>query len=267
MAPSRIDPASQAVAATVAVGDGPSAITVSSGSVWVANEFSGTIARTDSSSNRVARTLTVGNRPHALAFGDGRVWALVRASGAAHRGGILHVAVAQPSVDSIDPAIADLLPPTQLLGVTNDGLVTLKHSDGTDGMQLVPDLAVSLPTPTVNGTTYRFPLRPGVHYSDGALVRPADFRRAIERDFVLHSPGISFYEGIVGAHRCVLRPRRCDLSAGIVVNDRADTVTFRLAEPDPDFLFKLALPFAAAIPGGVAEQDVGRKPGRPPVRT
>ncbi len=257
---SRIDSASRAVAATVAAGDGPSAITISSGSVWVANELGGTIARIDSSSNRVARTLTVGNRPSALAFGDGRVWALVRDSGAAHRGGVLHVAVAQPSLDSIDPAISYLLPPTQLLGVTNDGLVTLQHSDGTDGMQLVPDLAVSLPTPTVNGTTYRFPLRPGVHYSDGALVRPADFRRAIERDFVLHSPGISFYEGIVGAHRCISHPQQCDLSAGIVVNDRAQTVTFRLAAPDPDFLFKLALPFAAAIPASVPQRDVGRRP-------
>ena len=37
------------------------------------------------------------------------------------------------------------------------------------------------------------------------------------------------------------RARRCDLSSGIVVDDAARTITFRLSEPDPDFLYKLAL--------------------------
>ena len=35
------------------------------------------------------------------------------------------------------------------------------------------------------------------------------------------------------------------------------TVTFHLTSPDPDFLFKLALPFAAAVPSGSPEPDVG----------
>ena len=32
--------------------------------------------------------------------------------------------------------------------MTNDGLVGFKHVGGSEGTQLVPDLATSLPTPT-----------------------------------------------------------------------------------------------------------------------
>ena len=65
--------------------------------------------------------------------------------------------------------------------LTNDGLTGYRRVGGSDGARLVPDLAISLPTPTDGGRTYTFQLRPGIHYSTGALVRPADFRRAIER--------------------------------------------------------------------------------------
>ena len=32
-------------------------------------------------------------------------------------------------------------------------------------------------------------------------------------------------------------PRRCDLSAGIITDDAAGTVTFHLGHADPDFLY------------------------------
>ena len=41
-------------------------------------------------------------------------------------------------------------------------------------------------------------------------------------------------------------PKRCDLSRGIATGP--DTVTFHLTAADPDFLFKLALPIADAVP-------------------
>ena len=42
----------------------------------------------------------------------------------------------------------------------------------------------------------------------------------------------------------------CDLSAGIVTNDAAGTVTFHLGQADPDFLYKLALLLAVPAPPG-----------------
>src|SRR5262249_50742402 len=49
-----------------------------------------------------------------------------------------------------------------------------------------------------------------------------------------------------GGHCRPARP--CDLSQHIVADDRARTVTFHLAGPDPDFLYKLALPIAYVVP-------------------
>jgi peptide/nickel transport system substrate-binding protein len=116
-----------------------------------------------------------------------------------------------PRLDSIDPGIAFMLFPPQLLGMTNDGLVTLKHVGGSDGTQLVPDLTVSLPAPADHGRSYRFEVRPGIRYSTGEPVRPEDFRRAIERDFRIGSPSGPFFADIVGADRCVGRGKPCYL--------------------------------------------------------
>jgi ABC-type transport system substrate-binding protein len=73
---------------------------------------------------------------------------------------------------------------------------------GAGGVQLVPDLASSLPTPTNGGKQYTFQVRPGIHYSDGRLVQPGDFKRAIERSLVLDPYAGDTFAKIVGAGRC-----------------------------------------------------------------
>jgi ABC-type transport system substrate-binding protein len=107
-----------------------------------------------------------------------------QASAASHRGGTLTVLQDAP-FGSLDPARPGSVDSLLALSMTNDGLTAFKRVGGSDGAQLVPDLAVSLPTPTDGGLTYTFRLRPGIRYSDGQPVRPEDFRRAIERDFRL----------------------------------------------------------------------------------
>ena len=59
---------------------------------------------------------------------------------------------------------------------------------------------------------------------------------------------------------------------GILVDDATGTVTFQLRVPDPDFLYKLALPFAFAVPPATPDRTVveaGRlaTPVPRPVRT
>ena len=82
-------------------------------------------------------------------------------------------------------------------------------------------------------------------------MRPRDFRRAIERSLVLNGPEGGYYAGIVGARSCLAAPEEpCDLSRGIVTEPGSDTITFHLTSPDPDFLDKLALPAAFALPAG-----------------
>src|SRR5262249_31832048 len=139
-----------------------------------------------------------------------------------------------------------------MLSVTNDGLVGYRRVGGPLGDTLVPDLAQALPTPAGHGLTYTFHLRPGLRYSTGAPVQPEDFRRAIERVFGLTqmSGAAAIYSGLAGARACDKAPGRCDLARGIVTNDRANTITFHLTAPDPDFLYKLAFSSAAAVPAG-----------------
>ena len=97
-----------------------------------------------------------------------------------------------------------------MLTMTNDGLVGFRKVGGIQGIQLVPDLAVSLPTPTDGGKGYTFEVRRGIRYSSGKLVRPADFRSAIERLFELGSPGAPYYARDRGSRpvheRQALRP-------------------------------------------------------------
>ena len=80
-------------------------------------------------------------------------------------------------------------------------------------------------------------------------MRASDVRFAIERALRHHDAAPGLLGSIRGAGACT--PKRCDLSRGIVADDAAGTVVFRLTEPDGDLLTKLALPFAAVLPPSV----------------
>jgi YVTN family beta-propeller protein len=244
----RIDPATNRVAATIPVGDGPNAVAVTADAVWVSNELAGTFTKIDPHRNIPVATVTIGKRPEGIALDSGSLFVPVRASGAGHRGGTLSVLTTSRDLLHVDPARTFTPEEQQVVALTNDGLTGFRRVGGHAGTKLAPDLAVSLPAPTYGGRAYTFRLRPGIRYSTGALVRPEDFRRAIERSLVL-SPARAYYGAIIGARRCLAAPKRpCDLSSGIVTEPGSNTVTFRLTAPDPDFLYELALPAAFAVP-------------------
>ena len=161
-----------------------------------------------------------------------------------------------------DPMLAYDHVRTPALATVYDGLVALRRSGGAARLTLVPDLARTLPRPADGGTTYTFTLRPGIRYSNGTHVRASDFRRGIMRQlsFGSYPP---YYEGILGGQACHRDPRRCDLSAGIVADDAAGTVTFHLGHADPDFLYKLALLLAVPAPPGAPDHAIDRAPFLP----
>jgi YVTN family beta-propeller protein len=240
---SRIDPSSNAVRAVITVGDGPSgvAVTPDGTTVWVSSALAGTLSQIVG--DEVVRTKKIGNRPEDVALSGGRAYLAVKTSGLVHRGGTL--TVLQNEFESVDPAAT--YGGSSIL--TNDGLVAYKRIGGSGGTRLVPDLTTSIPIPTDDGKRYTFQVRRGIHYSNGALVRPADFRRAIERS--AGAAGTGFYFSIiVGFEACLEEPDRCDLSKGIETDSTSNTVTFHLRAPDPDFLLKLALPAGFAVPAG-----------------
>jgi YVTN family beta-propeller protein len=256
---SRINPAAGSVIATISVGDGPASVAVGSDSVWVSNEFGGTVAQINPGTNAVVRRIAVGDRPQGIAVVGGHVLVGVRPSGFGHAGGTLTIRTPR-FIDSIDTGLAYDGLSWSMLSVVGDGLTGVVRAGGSQGTHLVPDLAVSLPAPTDGGRTYTFQLRRNIRYSNGRPVAPADVRWTIERDFELRSPGTGFYEGIVGAAACAEHPRPCRLDQGIVPNSQANTVTFHLVAPDPEFLYKLGLPFADLVPAGTPAKPADTRP-------
>jgi ABC-type transport system substrate-binding protein/DNA-binding SARP family transcriptional activator len=243
------------------VGESPIGVAFGNGAVWVTNSRDGTLSRIDPKT-KATTVIRVGNEPTALAISGKEVWTTVLPSPASHRGGTLRVVrtLYRDRGDSADPAAFPgfSFALWQMLSLTNDGLVAYRRVGGLAGDSLVPDLATTLPGATDGGRTYTFQLRRGIHYSDGLLVEPEDFRRAIERTFELEHGYSYYYTGIVGADRCTAS--RCDLSRGIVSSRTARTVTFHLTKPDPNFLYKLAFPMAYAVPPGTPHHDIGTKP-------
>ena len=265
---SKIDPRRRAPTTAIPVGSGPSALAAAGASVWVANQYSGSVMRIDTRTDRVTASVPVGGSPTSLAMDAGRLWVGVDSDTARHRGGTLVLATTQRDA-TVDPALYDSAFSPQFIGLAYDTLVTFEHSGGSSGLRLVPDLALNLPDALDREATYVFKLRSDIHYSDGRLVRASDFRRAIERLFRADSPGKSFFAGIVGASACIHAPTRCDLTHGIVTDDRTATVAFHLTAPDPDFLFKLSEEgYSAPIPPGTRDPAPGTigPPGTGPYR-
>ena len=258
---SRLDPATGRVTATIGVGDGPGTIAAASNALWVSDQFNATLDRIDPRTGKVTRSVFVSSSPQGLAATPSGVWAGARPfTAASHRGGTLTVVSGwlpeRDPVQAYDPV------GTPALATVYDGLVALRRSGGAAGLTLVPDLAMSLPRPADGGTTYTFTLRPGIRYSNGTPLRASDVRRGIQRQlsFGAYPP---YYEGILGGRTCHQHPRRCDLSAGIITNDTAGTVTFHLGHADPDFLYKLALILAAPASPGAPDHVIHRAPFLP----
>src|SRR5205823_4279079 len=151
------------------------AVTAGGKAVWVSNEFGGTLSRIDPALDKVVQTIGTGNRPEAVAVSGATLFAAVGGSGLAHRGGTLTVAelgkIPSPEADQIDPSHGYVA--WELMALTNDGLVAVNPFGGSEDAHLVADLAASIPTAADGGRTYAFQLRPGIRYSNGALVQPA----------------------------------------------------------------------------------------------
>jgi YVTN family beta-propeller protein len=245
----RIDRAANRITATIDVGGHLTAIAISGDSIWVGDE-DGNVSRLDPA-NQTARPepISTGSAISALAEVDGQVWLAAQASPASHRGGTLRI-IAFDSL-YLDPLEWGFM---NIPHLQADGLVGYRRAGGAAGTVLLPALATSIPRPTDGGLSYAFQLRPDLVYSTGAVVGAADFRRAIERSFLIsdYILGTTFYAGIVGADACFpdgeTPVERCDLSDGIVTDEVNGTVTFHLTAPDPDFVAKLALPFAFPLP-------------------
>ena len=249
----QIDRAANRIRSTIDVGGSLTAIAISGERVWVGSR-EGHVYQLNPASQPAPEAISVGTAVGALAEVEGQVWLAAQASPASHRGGTLRVLV----VDELPPLEPLAFEGFTIPGLVSDGLVGYRRAGGAPGTTLLPALASAVPQPTNGGLTYTFRLRADLMYSTGEPVRAADFRRAIERSFQVtpvDAIGSIFYSGIDGAGACASDGEtpvaRCDLSSGIEVDDANGIVTFHLSVPDPDFVAKLAQPFAFPVPEGV----------------
>lgn len=242
---SRLDPATGTERAKIPVLEGPSALAVAGGRIWVASAFADVIQEIDPGTDAVARSIPVGASAASLATEGDALWLTSGASSDEHRGGTLHVAsgVGRPA---LDPGVADDAQAWSILSVTNDGLVAYRKTGGPGGVMLVADLARSLPQVSDDGLTYRFEMRDDVRYSTGQAVVPQDFRHGLQRAVSLNKYASLLFPAIGGVENCYRDPQTCDLSDAIRID--GSSITISLSRPDPDLLYKLALPFGSVVP-------------------
>lgn len=121
-----IDPHTDRITATVAVGSRPGYLAVGSGSLWVANLEDGTVSRIGLGSGELSRSIAVGAPATGLAAGAGSVW----------------VATADGSVRRIDPAFDTVVQ-------------TIRAPDyARYGFQIDPSLEASSPVAVGGGSVW-----------------------------------------------------------------------------------------------------------------
>jgi peptide/nickel transport system substrate-binding protein len=160
--------------------------------------------------------------------------------------------------DYLDPGLSDTTEGWGVMWNVYLPLLGYPHVSGPAGAKIVPYLATSLPQISRDGRTYRLALRKGLRYSNGARVRAIDFKKTVERDFVLDSAGAAFFRNIVGAERFAKHPKGG--IRGIVVDDKTGTIIIHLVAPEADFVNVLASEFAAPVPAGSPATDTSLNP-------
>ena len=177
-----------------------------------------------------------------------------------HRGGTMRI-VSNASEGTIDPQINYTSQFWQVFFNVYDGLVAFNKISGEASNNVVADLAEALPKPEDGGKTYVFKLRQGITFSNGDPVTPKDVVASFQRLFKVSNPNAgTWYNIIVGADACLKTPANCTLEGGVTADDQARTITFHLTQPDSEFMYKLATPFAAILPASTPGQDLGAKP-------
>jgi peptide/nickel transport system substrate-binding protein len=177
-----------------------------------------------------------------------------------HRGGTMRL-VARSAAGTIDPHINYTLQFWQIYQITHDGLVGFKKAQGEEGFKVVPNLAEAMPDIADDGKTYTFKLRQGIKFWDGREVTVKDVVASLQRIYKVSGPTSgTFYRNIVGADKCLETPASCTLEGGVEADEAARTVTIRLSQPDPELIYKLAVPHAVILPADAPAEDSGTNP-------
>jgi peptide/nickel transport system substrate-binding protein len=111
-------------------------------------------------------------------------------------------------------------------------LMTYPDRGGQSGALPYPDGAAASPTVSRDGRTYTFRVRTGLRFATGAPLRAANYAAALRRDLDprTQSPGAAYLDDVVS------------------IKVRGNTLALRLSRPNPDILFRLAMPLFCPVP-------------------
>ena len=163
------------------------------------------------------------------------------------------------ATDYLDPGLSDTTEGWGVMWNVYLPLLGYRHVSGPRGARLVPYLATGLPRISHDRRTYSLTLRAKLRYSNGKPVLASDFKKTVERDFRLDSPGAAFFRNIVGAGAFAKRPERGGIR-GIVVDDATGSIVIHLVRPQADFSNVLASEFAAPVPANSPVSDTSLHP-------
>jgi peptide/nickel transport system substrate-binding protein len=162
------------------------------------------------------------------------------------------------ATDYLDPGLSDTTEGWGLMWNVYLPLLGYPHVNGKAGATLVPYLATSLPHISKDLRTYKLTLRRGLRYSNGTPVEASDFKKTVERDFVLDSAGAGLFRNIAGAKQ--FAKQRKGGIRGIVIDDARRTIVIHLRKPQGDFENVLASEFAAPVPPNAPRADTSLHP-------
>jgi ABC-type transport system substrate-binding protein len=171
-----------------------------------------------------------------------------RAPSAAKRDETLRVAI-YVDPGTIEPGTIEGDQSGQLISATQLTLVTYREDGGPGtGKRIIP-YGAHMPTLSDDGKRYTFRIRSGLRFSDGSPVTGRSFQAGFERMLDRRIGGLWGwqYENVVGAH-AFIQGQADDVSGVTATKDR---LIFQLAEAEPDFLSRLALPYVSAMPLGL----------------
>jgi len=171
----------------------------------------------------------------------------------------LSIAITTSGADSVDPAYGG----SALDMETTTPLLTYTPRIHARIGRIVPGLATAVPQPTNHGKTYVFHLKPGIKYSNGKAILASDFRHAIERLYLANDYPTGKFSLVVGA--AAFAKARKGHIAGIIPNNAARTITFKLTAPMPTFNALMAQYFTAPEPGNTAAAQNDHLPSTGPM--
>lgn len=170
-------------------------------------------------------------------------------------GGVLRVGLSQFGFSgNLDPTDEYTQTGWDVLDTINRTLVVYRYASGSAGLQIVPDLATSVPKPTDDGLTYTFHLKQGIRFGPpvNREITSKDVEYAFER---INSKPVAaqygfYYDGVIKG-MTGLAPKPEPISG--ISTPNPTTIVFHLTQPTGDFLERLAMPDTAPIP-----PEVGR---------